>query len=114
MTKPTDITEFLSELDAGIFQDKLSAELSNMALAVIEHGRDGKLTIDISLKQIGHHHQVNVKHRMTATRPTRRGKKTEEDTTETPMHVGKGGALTIFPEDQMDLLPRHSPSNERA
>lgn len=105
MSNPTDITEFIGELDAGIFAEKLSTEISNMAMAVVQHGRPGKLTISLDMKQIGHHHQVNVTHKMVATRPTLRGKKTEEDVTETPMHVGKGGKLTIFPENQMDLLP---------
>tara|TARA_R110002110_G_scaffold415835_1_gene657180 strand:- start:12449 stop:12781 length:333 start_codon:yes stop_codon:yes gene_type:complete len=102
--------EFFGELDAGIFADKLGSELSNLAMAVVEHGRAGKLTIEIGIKQIGHHHQVNVIHKMTATRPTLRGKKTEEDVTETPMHVGKGGKLTVFPEEQMDLLPKQPKS----
>lgn len=106
MPKSTDICELIGELDAGIFADKLSHEISQTALAVIEYGRPGKLQITLDMKQIGHHHQVNVSHKMISSRPTKRGKKVEEDTTETPMHVGKAGLLTLFPEEQMDLLPR--------
>lgn len=112
MAKSTDFCELLGELDAGIFADKLSHEISQMALAVVEHGRAGKLQITLEMKQIGHHHQVNVSHRMLSSRPTLRGKKSEEDTTETPMHVGKAGLLTLFPEEQMDLLPRESRKTE--
>ncbi|HAF2130835.1 TPA: hypothetical protein G9F27_005159 [Salmonella enterica] len=36
--------------------------------------------------------------------PTPRGKASEEDTTETPMWVNKGGKLTILQEDQGQLL----------
>lgn len=32
------------------------------------------------------------------------GKVSEEDTTTTPMHVGRGGKLSFYPENQMDLL----------
>jgi hypothetical protein len=36
--------------------------------------------------------------------PTPRGKASEEDTTETPMWVNKGGKLTILQEDQGNLF----------
>jgi hypothetical protein len=106
MTTPTDITEFLQELDAGVFAEKVGHELSQIAMAVVEHGRPGRLQVTLDFKQIGHHHQLTVKHTMTSTRPTLRGKKTEEDATDTPMHVGRGGKMTFFPDTQMDLIPK--------
>ncbi|HBJ0691510.1 TPA: hypothetical protein LAO72_004713, partial [Escherichia coli] len=36
--------------------------------------------------------------------PVNRGKISEEDTTETPMYVNRGGRLTILQEDQGQLL----------
>ncbi|HAM4386339.1 TPA: hypothetical protein IBW31_000603 [Escherichia coli] len=36
--------------------------------------------------------------------PLNRGKISEEDTTETPMYVNRGGRLTILQEDQGQLL----------
>jgi hypothetical protein len=30
----------------------------------------------------------------------------EEATTSTPLHVGKGGALSLFPESQTDMFKR--------
>ena len=105
MTKPTDVTAFIDELDAGVFSEKVAHALSQMALAVCEHGRDGSLQLTFKVKRLGNGSQVNVAHRMLSTRPTLRGKVSEEDTTETPMHVGAGGAMTIFPENQMDLIP---------
>ncbi len=40
------------------------------------------------------------KHKLSYVRPTNRGKISEEDTTETPMYVNRGGRLTILQEDQ--------------
>ncbi len=43
--------------------------------------------------------------RMSACRRSvNRGKISEEDTTETPMYVNRGGRLTILQEDQGQLL----------
>lgn len=32
--------------------------------------------------------------------PTAKGKRSEENTTKTPLYVGRGGKLTLFPENQ--------------
>ncbi|MEM6485316.1 MAG: hypothetical protein AAF662_10070 [Pseudomonadota bacterium] len=103
MTKPTDFGVFINELDAGVFSDKLAHELSTAALAVVQHDRVGQLQITLDIKKIGTS-QVTVSHKMRSTRPTMRGKQTEEDTTETAMHVGKGGRMTFFPESQVDMF----------
>ena len=42
----------------------------------------------------------------TPTRPTPDGKASEEETRSTPMHVGKGGRLSLAPENQMSWLDR--------
>ena len=47
---------------------------------------------------------MKISHKLKMVTPTKRGKKSEEDTTETPMWVGKGGKLTILPEDQGQLF----------
>ena len=72
----TSVPDFLSELDAGvIFKFTQSDE-----------------------------DRVKISHKLKMVTPTKRGKKSEEDTTETPMWVGKGGKLTILPEDQGQLF----------
>lgn len=43
---------------------------------------------------------MKIKHKLSYVRPTNRGKISEEDTTETPMYVNRGGRLTILQEDQ--------------
>lgn len=39
---------------------------------------------------------MKIKHKLSYVRPTNRGKISEEDTTETPMYVNRGGRLTIL------------------
>ena len=60
------------------------------ALIIIAHVKEG---VDLALK-----------HKLNYVTPTPRGKASEEDTTETPMYVNRGGRLTILQEDQGQLL----------
>jgi len=101
--KATDVGEFFEELDAGVFAQKIGHELSQVAASVVNHQRAGQIQITLDVKQIGSGHQVAVTHKLRSTRPTKRGKVTEEDETQTPMHVGTGGAMSFFPENQMQL-----------
>jgi len=94
----TNVNDFIAELGAGTFKEKLSYVLSEIANSTINHGdkkRGGKLTIEFSLRKVGDHDQVEISHKIVQTTLTKRGKKTEEDTTESFMFVGKGGEMTI-------------------
>ncbi|MBV2138551.1 MAG: hypothetical protein KUF79_17225 [Candidatus Thiodiazotropha sp. (ex Ctena orbiculata)] len=107
----TDVSQFFADLDAGIFEQKLSDILSEVAGAVIdtsEHkaGAAGKVTIELDISRIGSSYQVAVDHKLKFTMPTQYGKRSEENKKSTPMHVGKGGRLTFFPEDQSQLFTR--------
>lgn len=93
----TNVKDFIGALGAGVFETKLSALLSQAAHGTILHGRGnkkGKVTVEFTLQQVGENSQVIVSHRLSHSTPTARGKKTEEDITETPMHVGKNGKMT--------------------
>lgn len=48
--------------------------------------------------------RVLIQHKLKFTAPTPKGKGSEEDTTETPMYVNKGGKLSIMQEDQGQLF----------
>lgn len=96
----TDVQEFISDLDGGVFAEKLSRVLSDVASAVIDHGEKGSVTIKIDMSRIATSHQVEVKHRLEFSRPTMRGAQSEHEVTKTPMYVGAKGALTFFPENQ--------------
>ena len=47
------------------------------------------------------------KHQIKYARPTEKGKAMEEATTSTPLHVGVGGVLSLFPMTQtQDMFQR--------
>ncbi|WP_039913126.1 hypothetical protein [Cellvibrio mixtus] len=100
----TNVGTFLGDLDGGVFEEKLSHILSQVAGAVCDHGRKGKITLEFELKQIGNGHQVTVDHKVKYVRPTKRGSVQEDEQTSTPMHVGKGGAMSFFPENQIPMI----------
>lgn len=64
---------------------------------------------------IGESNQVQLSHSIKYTKPTAKGRVVEENTTSTPLHVGNGGVLTLFPETQAKLdLGAHPSGRERA
>jgi hypothetical protein len=102
--KGTSFTDVLPELDAGIFSDKINRALSDVALGVVITGKAGKVVITLDMKQIATSNQVNLSHSLKYVKPTGNGKLTEENSTETPMHVGPGGKLTFYPDNQEKLF----------
>lgn len=104
--RDTDVTQFFEDLDGGVFIQKLARALSEVAGGVVDHDRKGRIDIQLNLERIGQSYQVNIAHTLKYTVPTLRGKISEEDTTETPMHVNTGGKLSIFPENQHQLFTR--------
>lgn len=99
----TNLQELLPDLDGGVFEQKISSMLSEVALGVVTHGRQGKVTIEFDMKQIGETSQIAMKHTLKYQKPTKRGKATEEDSTETPLYVANNGDLALFHHDQMDF-----------
>lgn len=69
----TKVDSFIEDLNGGVFKEQLSAILSQVAGAVVDHGRKGKITVELDLKQIGSSHQVEVFHNLKYQRPTSRG-----------------------------------------
>ena len=95
--------ELLGELNAGVFEQKLNAALSACALNTAlygDKGKTGEVVIKLALNRIGESSQVAMKHTLEFKKPTTRGFATEKDTTETPLHVGRGGRLTVTPDNQ--------------
>jgi len=94
----TNVSDFISECNAGILMDKLAVSLSAAALSQITHGigsKKAKVSIEFTFQQMGDNDQVIVSHKLSTSNPTKRGKKFEEDITDTAFFVGKGGELTI-------------------
>lgn len=100
----TDVNEFLSDLDAGIFERKLSVALSQAAAAVTDHDKVGEVTVKFQLKKVPGTSQVTCTHLLTYQRPTSSGKVREEDKRSTVLHVGKFGRLSLVPETQTDMF----------
>lgn len=99
----TDITDLLPDLNAGVFVEQINTALSDIAANVCTHGKKGELTIKFQLKQIGEGNQVSVTHSLKSIVPKSRGKVTEETATDTPLHVERGGRLTLFPTRQTSM-----------
>lgn len=96
--RKTNVADFIGECNAGIMMEKLSLALSDAALAQITHGigsKKAKVSLEFTFQQMGDNEQVIVSHKLSTSNPTKRGKKFEEDITDTAFFVGKGGQLTI-------------------
>ena len=94
----TNVDDFIGELGAGVIKDKVAHVLSEAALATVLHGggnKKGKVGLEFTFTQVGENDQVIVSTKITQSIPTKRGKMTMEDSTDTPMFVGKGGVLTV-------------------
>jgi len=101
--RKTDVVEFIGECNAGILIEKLSLALSEAAIAQINHGagsKRAKVSLEFTFQQMGDNEQVIVSHKLSTSTPTKRGKKAEEDVTDTAFFVGKGGVLSIGPPEE--------------
>lgn len=101
--KATDTNEFINSLNGGVFSQQLGRALSDVAAGVIDHGKQGEITIKLKLKQIGQSHQVAVTHTLDFVQPTKRGKKREDTTLDTPLYVTPNG-LELFQTNPTDQL----------
>lgn len=101
----TNVEQFISDLDGGVFQEKLSRALSDVAASVMDFEKAGEVNLKFSIKRIGSS-QVNVSHKLSYKHPTKRGEKSENDITATPMHICKGGEMSFFPKDQGQLFTK--------
>lgn len=101
--KPTDTSEFINSLNAGVFAQQLGRALSDVAGGVIDHGKKGKVVITLELSQIGESNQVKINHKLDFTQPTKRGSKREDTALDTPMYVTENG-LELFQTNPTDQL----------
>jgi len=99
----TNFAEMIGELNAGVFEQQVNQAISDVALGVVTQGKAGEVTIKLSLKQIGEGNQVSVTHKLSYVKPTMRGRLSEEAATDTPMHVGAGGVVSLYPNKQTSM-----------
>jgi len=106
----TDVQNFIGELDAGVFEQKVARALSDVALGVVTNGKAGSVTLKFDMKQIADSGQVTIAQKLSQVIPTTHGKLSEENTTPSTMYVGRNGALTLYPENQVDMF---NPANKK-
>lgn len=96
----------LEYLDAGAFEQKVNRAVRDTCVAVAAHGdkgKKGKVVIELTIERVGESTQVNMIHALKTTTPTPRGKVSEENTTQTPLHVTSHGPA-FLPNDQVDAF----------
>ncbi|WP_339514500.1 hypothetical protein [Pseudomonas sp. RL_15y_Pfl2_60] len=96
--KATDTSEFIGSLNAGVFSQQVGRALSDVAAGVIEFNKAGEVTVKFKLKQIGQSNQVAITHTLDFVEPTKRGKRREDTTLDTPMYVTANG-IELFQND---------------
>lgn len=99
----SELNEFLSELGAGVFEEKLKRVLGETAMAVMTNNREGEITLKFKMKPISSS-QAKVIHAIEFKAPTQNGVKSEKNTTDTVMYVGAKGKLSLFPENQTQMF----------
>lgn len=108
--KPTDISQFLNDLNAGVFAAQAGKAISDVAAGTVEYGKKGKVTITLEFSQIGESNQVKINHKLDYTEPTRRGSKREDTALDTPMYVTSKGVQIHQLNPTIDLFcPKEAP-----
>lgn len=107
MSTITDTNEFLTDLNAGAFEQMFGAVLSDVGLAVVSQdgSKKGKVTLEFEISKVSNAN-VTIDHKISFVKPTNNGKATEEHKTTTPMHVNRGGRMTFFPENQTQMFTK--------
>ncbi len=106
----TDVAEFVTDLDGGLFDRKLSIALSQVAAAVVDHDKAGAVSISFAFKRIEGTTQVRCEHTLTFTKPTKDGEAGEKEKRSTVLHVGRFGKLSLaqpslLSDDRQSKIP---------
>jgi len=105
MPKPTDVTQFIGELGAGVTEEKLAHMLTEVCGSVLAQQKQGEVTLKLKIKPAGSaSDQVSIEHTLAYKRPKKRGSIAEDDMQETIMYVNEGNNPSQFPENQLDMI----------
>ncbi|QDP58641.1 MAG: hypothetical protein Unbinned8699contig1000_34 [Prokaryotic dsDNA virus sp.] len=107
----TDLPDFINDLDGGVFAEKVSRALSDVAAGVVDQNKAGDLTLKFKIERIGNSYRVGIKHTIDYEVPEANGSYRQKNTTESVMHVNTGGRMTVFPENQHQLLSKTGEPN---
>lgn len=100
-----DIWRTIAELDGG----GVEALYRHAAIALAKSMRDldtrtkGRLTMDLTFEHTKGSGQILVSSKVSCTRPTEKGKTSEEANAETLVYVHSNGHLSVIPDTQMNL-----------
>jgi hypothetical protein len=104
---PFTVAGMIGDLDGGTFESKLDYALRNVAKALRNHESNkvkGVVAVTFKMQRIGEGIQLMVEHKIDSQWPTARGKKAEDDSTQTMMYTNAQGGLTIMPDNQIGLF----------
>ncbi len=107
----TDLPEFMNDLDGGVFAEKIARALSDVAAGVIDYDDKGELTLKFKLSRIGNSYRVGIKHQLTYKVPEANGSYSQDNLTESVMHVNPGGRMSVFPENQHQMFGKKGELN---
>ena len=106
LSKLDTFHRLLDDLDAGAFAQALSVALNEVSLGTALYGdknSKGKLVIELGMRAIDGTTQVKLAHKIRYTRPTAKGNRAELLNGEAVMFVERGGGLSVFQADQLEL-----------
>ena len=97
----TELNALMDNLDGGGVKMTLEVLLSELAHATMLTGKESEITLKLKMKPIGTNgNMINMTHDMKYSRPTEKGKVTENRESETPFYVAKDGQLSMTPEKE--------------
>ena len=99
----TDAMQILADFDGGVFASKVAHAIKAAANGTVNNKATGKVTIELTMTQVGTSATVAVKHTVKYVEPTANGKLIDEDTTETPIQVLPDGNVVTIASVQGDL-----------
>lgn len=108
----TDISQMIGELNGGQVEQMLNIALSDAALNTLTHDKKSTVTLKIDLSRIGDSNQVSAVSTVSYKVPTKRGSRSEDYATDTPLYVGAGGKMTVTPDNQIDIFKNRTRAEE--
>lgn len=112
----TNFTEVMADLNGGVYHEQVSTAFDLVNEAVVNYGdkgKSGKVVLTFDITRLDETNQVLVKHSLSYRHPTKRGKKSEDSVSSTPMHVGTRGRMTLLPDTQTDMFDTTKGKPER-
>ncbi|GAA5003562.1 hypothetical protein GCM10023206_07400 [Acinetobacter puyangensis] len=106
--KSTDHTQFIDDIDGGVFAQQLGYAISEVASAVVDNDKAGEITIKLKLTKGVGANSVTIDHKLTSIAPLADGRKLEDHGAKTSMYVNKDGDVTLFANHTAQLFEENA------